>query len=205
MKKTILLLALGSFFLTGCPKHEIIPAPVPHVELHSEFLGTINGTSVELTQNVSGYFLEALKTKVILNSPTPSYAIYSAEMKSAESLVSIKINLGSVYFDAGVSQDPSLDVWNSFINANATPTDPAYTVGGMDGFEVVYRDGTGAIWTSDATGTDVKFTNIVQESDATGDYSKFLCTFNCTVFRTVGPNTYSLPITDAQFTAYFKR
>ncbi len=214
MKKTILLLALGSFLFTGCPKHEIIPAPVPHVELTSKFIGTINGTSVELTQNVNGYYLDALKTKVILSSPTPSYAIYSAEMKSAQSLVSVKVNLGSVYFDAGVSQDPALEVWNSFINANVTPNDPTYTVDGMDGFEVVYRDGNGAVWKSDATSPDVKFTNIVQESDATGDYSKFLCSFNCVVSRTVpdtstpDPNdtiTLTMPITDAQFTAYFKR
>lgn len=214
MKKTILLFALGSFLLTGCPKHEIIPAPVPHVELYSEFLGDINGSQVELTQNVSGYYLDALKTKVILPSPTPSYAIYSADMKSSQSLVSIKINLGSVFFDAGVAQDPAVEVWNAFFDANESPNNPAYAVGGMNGFEVVYRDGTGAVWTSDATGTNVVFTDIVHESDATGDYTKFVCTFDCTVFRdipdttTPDPNdtiTISLPISAAQFTAYFKR
>lgn len=207
MKKTILLLALGSFLFTGCPKHEVIPAPVPHVELYSEFLGTINGTNVELTQNVNGYYNEALKTKVILTSPTPSYAIYSAEMKSSQSLVAIKVNLGSVYFDAAVADDPTLEVWTSFFEANDDPDDPPYTAGAMDGFEVVYRDGTGAVWTADLTapGNTVKFTNVVQESDGTGDYVKFLCTFDCTVTRTVGPNTYTLLIEDAQFTGYFKR
>ena len=214
MKRTILLLALGSFFLTGCPKHEIIPAPVPHVTLTSKFIGTINGAPVELTQDVDGYYLDANKTKVILPSPTPSYAIYSADMKSAQSLVSIKVSLGSVVFDGGVSQDPAVEVWNAFFQSNASPNNPPYTAGAMNGFEVVYRDGTGAVWTSDTSGPNVAFTNIVQESDATGDYSKFVCTFDCTVSRVVpdtstpDPNdtiTLSLPITGATFTAYFKR
>ncbi len=208
MKKTILLLALGSFLFTGCPKHEIIPAPVPHVELYSEFTGTINGTNVELTQNVNGYYLEALKTKIIVPSPTPSSAIYSSELKSSQSLVSIKLNLGSVYFDAAASNgDPTVEVWNSFFTSNDYPNNPSYAAGGADGFEVVYRDGTGAIWTSDPAGSgqDVVFTDVVQESDATGDYSKFTCTFNCTLSRTVGPDTFYLPIEDGVFIGYFKR
>ena len=214
MKRTILLLALGSFLLTGCPKHEIIPAPVPHVTLTSKFIGTINGTAVELTQDVDGYYLDATKTKVIMPSPTPSYAIYSADMKSAQSLVSIKVSLGSVTFDGGVSQDPAVEVWNAFFQANASPSNPLYSAGALNGFEVVYRDGTGAVWTSDPTSTNVSFTNIVQESDATGDYSKFVCTFDCIVSRVVpdtstpNPNdtiTLTLPITGATFTAYFKR
>jgi len=215
MKKTILLLALGSFLLTGCPKHEIIPAPTPHVELEADFLGTINGTPVELHQNVNGYYNDALKTKIILPSPTPSSAVYSADMKSSSSLVSIKIKLGSVYFDAAVAQDPSLQVWKDFFLANDDPDDPNYAAGGNDGFELVYRDGTGAVWTSDeAIPGTVKFTNVVQESDESGDYVKFTCTFDCNVYRDVpddttpDPNdfiTISLPIQDAVFVGYFKR
>ncbi len=209
MKKVILFLALGSFILTGCPDHEIIPAPEPKVELDATFVGTINGTPVELTKKVNGYYLDATKTKVILPSPTPSYAVYSAEMKSGQSLVAIKISLGSVTFDGGVSQDPALEVFNNFMLTNTLPT---YATGASSGFEVVYRDAMGDVWTSDPASTpqDVEFTNIVQESDASGDYSKFTCTFNCTVYRTYtdsmgNPVTVSLPIQDAVFTAYFKR
>jgi len=215
MKKTILLLALGSFLLTGCPKHEIIPAPTPEVDLTSNFLGDINGSVVELTQNVNGYYNDALKTKIILPSPAPSSAVYSAELKSGQSLVSIKVSLGSVFFDSGVAQDPALEVWKSFFLANDDPDDPNYSNAAAAGFEVVYRDGTGAVWTSDeATPGTVKFTNVVQESDGSGDYVKFTCTFDCTVFRDVpdtttpDPNdfiTISLPIQDAVFVGYFKR
>jgi hypothetical protein len=201
--------------LTGCPKHEIIPAPTPHVDLDADFLGNVNGSVLELTQNVNGYYNDALKTKMILPSPAPSSAVYSAELKSSQSLVAIKVNLGSVYFDASAAQDPSLSVWKDFFMANDDPDDPSYSAGAASGFEVVYRDGTGAVWTSDESspGT-VKFTNVVQESDDTGDYMKFTCTFDCNVYRDVpdtstpDPNdtiTISLPIADAVFNGYFKR
>src|SRR6187551_1861302 len=98
MKKVIALFAFGSLFLAGCPKHEIIPAPTPKVELESSFIGIVNGSQLELTQNVGGYYLEATKTKYILPSPTPSKAAYYANMKSSESLVSIRIGLGSISF-----------------------------------------------------------------------------------------------------------
>ena len=208
MKKIILFCALGFMVATGCKKtkHEIIPAPVETVDLNAEFSGDINGAPVYLKQGVQGYFLDANKTKVILPAPQPSAAIYYADMKSGQTLVSVKVNLGSVLFDAATSSDqnPTLQQLNDFINANLTPT---YSTGGAAGFEVVYRDANGAIWTSDAAAgpQDVEFTSIVQESDATGDYFKFICTFNTTVYRTVGPDTFSLPIQNAVLKGWFKR
>lgn len=214
MKKVIALFVFGSLFLAGCPKHEIIPAPTPKVELESHFIGIVNGTQIELTQNVDGYYLDATKVKYILPSPTPSKAIYYADMKSAQTLVSIKVGLGSATFDGSASGgDPSLSVFNSFFTSNTTPTYASMADGG---FEVVYRDGSGAVWTSDPAQTpqDVVFTNIVQESDGSGDYSKFTCTFNCNVYReipdtsTPNPNdsiTLSLPIQNAVLKGWFKR
>jgi hypothetical protein len=192
---------------TGCKKtkHEVIPSPVETVDLNAEFSGEINGAPTYLKQGVQGYFLEANKTKVIQPSPTPSYAIYYADMKSGQSLVSVKVNLGSVLFSPTTSdQNPSLEQLSDFINANLTPT---YSTGGAAGFEVVYRDANGAIWTSDAAAgpQDVEFTSVVQESDASGDYFKFTCTFNTTVYRTVGPDTFSLPIANAVLKGWFKR
>lgn len=209
MKKVIALFALSSLFLTGCPKHEIIPAPTPKVELNATFLGSINGTQVELTQNVDGYYLDATKIKYILPSPTPSTAAYYAEMKSGQSLLSIKVGIGSVNFDASASQDPSLTVFNAFFTQNTTPV---YSAACANGFEVIYRDGSGAVWTSDDTQSpqDVVFTNIVQESDASGDYSKFTCTFNCNVYRPSvdqngNPIVLNLPIQNAVLNGWFKR
>ena len=107
MKKVIALFVFGSLFLAGCPKHEIIPAPTPKVELESNFIGTVNGSQVELTENVDGYYLDATKTKLIQPSPTPSTATYYANMKSSNSLISIRVGLGVVQFDGSASSDPA--------------------------------------------------------------------------------------------------
>lgn len=204
MKKIAFLFLFGSVFLAGCPKHEIIPAPTPKVALSGHFTGNINGTSIELTQNVTGYYVDANKAKVILPSPNLSSAVYYANFKSDQSLVSIQVSLGSIQWDASVSSDPGLTQFDTFFTTTLTPS---YSAAAASGFEVIYRDGSGNIWTSDPASTpqSVVFSGITQESDATGDYSKFTCTFDCIVYRTVGLNTYSLPIQNAVYTGWFKR
>lgn len=212
MKKTVLLFALSSLLLTACPKHEVIPAPDIKVALSASFLGTINGSQVELTQNVDSYALSSTNVKTIFPSPTPSKVIYSAEMKSSQQLLSLKINLGSLLYDASTGGTPALTAFNSFFNNNLTPT---YKTAGDGGFEVVYRDGNGNVWTSDQASVSpqsVTFTDIVQESDSKGDYSKFTCNFSCEVYRTYEyPAGSSLFVTDtlviqnAVLKGWFKR
>lgn len=204
MKKTAFLFLFGSVFLAGCPEHEIIPAPTPEVDLEAHFTGKINGTDTELTQNVDGYFLEATKAKIILPSPNPSSAVYYAEFKTDQSLVSIRLGLGSIQWDASLAGDPALTQFNDFFNATLTPS---YSTAAATGFEVVYRDGFGNVWTSKEADPpqNVLFSNIIQESDGSGDYSKFTCAFDCTMYRTVGPDTFTLPIQNAVFTGWFER
>jgi len=211
MKKAVYLLVFGSVFLAGCPKHEIIPAPKPKVELEGHFIGNVNGSNVEYTQDVSGFTMEASGVKLILPPPQLSRAVYTAEMKTSENLISVKIGLGSVQWDGFTSSSPTSSQFNSFFTdaANLTPT---YSTAASAGFEVTYRDGSGNIWTSDQTdpGT-VTFSNISQESDGTGDYSKFVCSFSCTVHRMQinpspqPPTPLSLTISNAVFTGWFKR
>lgn len=209
MKKIAFIFGFGALFLAGCPKHEIIPAPEQRVELTPHFEGNINGTDVELTENVQGFFLETTKTKIIQTSPTPSEAVYFADFKSSDVLNSIKIGVGSVFYDGSLnSGDPTITLFNSFMSGiGATP--PDYSDGGTAGFEVTYRDGNGLVWKTDETmvaGSSVAFANIVQESDNTGDYSKFTCTFDCTVYRWQGDTLLlSIPITDAVYSGWFKR
>ncbi|TXI88204.1 MAG: hypothetical protein E6Q37_00630 [Crocinitomicaceae bacterium] len=219
LASTILIATVGS-----CVKHEIIPAPEPQVDLSCNFKGTINGTDIELTQNVNGYFLETNKSKIV--PPTGlSEAIYYSEIKSGQSLTAIKLNIGKVKWDATVSSDPTAAIFNGFMNANPTPN---YTTGAVltptntAGFEVSYRDANGDIWLTkeaDDVPNTIEFTNIVQESDKTGDYSKFIANFNCKVYHTyititpsnppaVGDTTYdeqSFMITDGVFKGWYKR
>lgn len=213
--KTVLASTLVLSAMTGCIKHEIIPAPEPKVELTCHFKGNINNTDVELTQNVVGYFLETSKSKYVPAGGLPAEAIYYSEMKSGESLTAIKINMGTMKWDQNVSSDPTQAIFNGFFTAN---TEPPYAIGGDEGFELSYRDGQGNIWLSkDEPTNTIKFTNIAQESDKTGDYSKFVATFDATVYHTfmiidntVQPHdtTYdeqSRTISNAVFKGWFKR
>ena len=176
------LLAL-LFTLESCIEHEVIPAPVPMVDLSCNFLGTINGTTLELTENVAGYIGTSTKNLNILPPPATSSAAYNFEMSSSSSMNSIKVVLGSVLWNSSVSGSPDLATFNSF---HASNTSPAFSTSGTSGFEVSYRDGNGIIWTSKQNSPNPQnaiFSGIIQESDTLGDYSKFTCNFNCYVYH----------------------
>jgi hypothetical protein len=226
MKINIIIAStFAALAVVSCVKHEVIPAPEPKVELVCNFTGTINGTDVELTQNVDGYFLETNKFKSIVPVGL-SEAMYYSEIKSSESFVAVKLNLGNVRWDANVTSDPTLAIFNGFMSASTIPN---YTLGAIltptatAGFEVAYRDANGDVWltkdTDDGPNT-IEFTNISQESDKTGDYSKFVANFDCTVYHTfeyivqlgpvpaVGDTTWveeSLQINNGIFKGWFKR
>jgi len=208
MKKIAFVFLFGSLFLAGCPDHDVIPSPTPHVELESHFEGVIDGVDKEFTENVSGYYLDATKSMLILSAPDTSKAVYSAEMKSGSANTAIRISVGSICWDASDSPEPTKTMFNNFF-VDPVNLSPAYSVGSANGFEVVYTDEAGGVWTSDVAGGNAEFVGVTQGSDSTGDYSKFTCTFNCTVKRTVmvsgSPVTYSKQISNAVFKGWFKR
>jgi hypothetical protein len=218
--KSILASTLVIAALASCVKHEIIPAPEPKVELVCQFIGSIDGTDVEWNQNVSGFYLESSKSKIVPPSGL-SAAVYYSEIKSSENLSAMRLNIGQMKWDANVTSDPDLNVFNSFF---AQYTIPTYTLGAVltptntAGFEVAFRDGNGDIWTTkDTDPNTIEFSNIVQESDKTGDYSKFIANFDCVVYHTfmyidniVSPpdTTYveeALPITNGVFKGWYKK
>lgn len=179
------ILAILSTLLVfqSCIEHEVIPAPVPMVDLSCHFIGTINGTQLELTENVNNYTGKATKNLNILPAPSVSSAAYNFEMLSTTQMSSIKIVLGSVLWDASVSAAPDLSAFNTF---HSTNTSPSYSTAGNSGFEVSFKDASGLVWTSKQNSVNpqnVTFTGIIQESDTLGDYSKFTCNFNCYVYR----------------------
>ena len=49
------LLLFAGLLFSACIDHEVIPAPENTVDLNSAFVGYVNGTQVEFTQNVNGY------------------------------------------------------------------------------------------------------------------------------------------------------
>ena len=169
--------------LSSCIDHEVIPAPVPMVELNCYFDGFISGVPLTFTQNVDGIYGLATKAYNILPAPSFSNERYFFTMLTNQNLRSIKVGLGSVYFDGQADLSPSLTQFNSFHSNNLTPT---YSDGALTGFEVTYTDASGKQWYSHESSVnvqDVTFFDIAQESDSTGDYSKFKCVFDCYVYK----------------------
>lgn len=203
VKKGLVLFGISAFIFTSCIEHEVIPPPVPMADLSAHFYGVINGAEIELTENVLGYYNESTKAKIILPPPQFSSAVYYSEMHSAQVATSIKIGLGSVSWDASLAMDPSLNAFNGFFQTNMTPL---YSNSGATGFEVTYRDGFGVEWVSDEASVNiqnVEFTGIVQESDSTGDYSSFVCNFDCYAYNF--NHTDSVKIENAVYQGWFKR
>ncbi len=182
-------LLIGSAFLfNSCIKHEVIPAPVPHADLKVHFKGLINFTDTEYTENVEGFAGYATKAKFTVPSPSPSSCTYYSEMKSTSGKA-IKVGIGALEWDASVSSDPTTAQFDAFHNLNVTPT---YATGTLAGFIVTYKDAGSLVWTSKGTpwhlDQNVTFSNLYQESDEDGHYSKFRVIFNTFVYR-----TYQLP------------
>jgi hypothetical protein len=192
IKKGILLFGLGAFMFSSCIEHEVIPAPVPTVDLSCHFFGEVNGAEVELTENVLGYTNYGTKTQILVQGGLSS-AIYFSEMASTSILTSVKVGLGSINWDANVSPEPSVSSFNGFILSNASPN---YSDDGTVGFEFTFKDGQGRIWESHENSPipqEVEFTNIVQESDESGDYSLFQCDFHCYVYS-LNPDSLALQV-----------
>lgn len=207
IKLSIAAILLAMIGLGSCIEHEVIPAPVPMVELNCHFQGIINGTNVEFTENVLGYSCSAEKAKILLPTPAYSSAVYYSEISSTQSSVAVKVGLGSVMWDASTTSDPTLTLFNNF---HMNTTLPVFSNSGTNGFEVTYTDGLGKEWVSEETSVnyqDVIFSNIIQESDSSGDYSKFVCNFDCYVYRTNDVTLLldSLRIQAAEFEGWFKR
>ena len=207
LKISIASLALIALGLGSCIKHEVIPAPVPMVDLKCHFQGIINNTNVEFTENVNGYYCTSTKAKILLPPPAYSSAKYYCEMLSSSSPVSIKVALGSIMWDASTTSDPTLSQFNTYFSNNTTPN---FSDDATLGFAVAYRDGTGTVWNSKEASVnfqDVTFSNIKQESDSTGDYSLFKCSFECYVYHTdqVTLEEDSVRIQSGLFEGWFKR
>jgi hypothetical protein len=215
IKKGFIALIGFGFVLTSCIKHEVIPAPTPTADLHAHFVGIINNTNTEYTTNVLGYENTSYKVKVIQPPGGNSTAVYYSEMQSPSQTQSIAVGLGSINFDSGVANDPPLALFEPFFSANDAP---AYSDNGAAGFEVVYNDATNRQWKSSEfsnfAGSTANFTGIQVESDETGDYSKFICTFDCYMYS-LNPDSLALAppvahvdsflIEDAVYTGWFQR
>ena len=221
-KKTIFSLIVLGFIASSCNKHEVIPAPEPKVDLLASFEGNIGGQFVQYTENVDGYY--GFSQLVAQSTGGNVDAQYYFSMVSPSYTQSIKIGLGSLSWTTATgTTTPALSLFNPFFVNNDLPV---YKNSALGGFEVQYKDVYNDLWVSKDTSTfvkDVAFdpASIIQESDKTGDYSKFKCDFNCTVYHTysvvditVAPQTSpptmrdslaSIKVENAIYRGWFKR
>ena len=202
--RSALVLGLTAIVLNSCIEHEVIPPPSSMVDLSSNFYGEIDGTQVVLTENVLGYTNNANKAKNILPPPDASMARYFSEMSSTESMMKIKVGLGSLDLDASLLSDPSLNAFNEFFTSTNLP---AYSNDALTGFEVTFTDAFGTEWKSDENRMisfmDAEFTEITQESDSDGDYSQFICNFKCYAYNFDFSD--SVKIENGVYQGWFKR
>jgi hypothetical protein len=210
--KTVAVLALG-ITVFSCNKREIIPAPIPKVELKNHFIGNINGAIVELTENVNGYSGTS-GVDLIINASSMDSAVYHSIFKSSQSLQKVTVGHGSLVFDWNASERPILSAFESFFLASINQT-PPFSTSGLTGFTVSYTDGSGKEWKSNANGSypneDVTYNSMAIESDSSGDYAKFKVSFDTYIYNTYYDNvnlvyiTDSLLVTDAVYTGWYKR
>ena len=226
IKQGAIILGLLGVTLGSCIKHEVIPAPEPTVDLKCEFQGIIGGAYIEYTENVSGYSCAPSIAKQTIGGQTDAQYLFT--MLSESEVPYIQIAMGSLsWSDPTGTSTPALALFNQFFNRDgADMSNPQYSNSALAGFEVTYRDAYGDIWKSDEVNSTIQdvdfiYESISQESDNSGDYTKFTCEFATEVFHTysviditVVPQTSpptmvdsvaSFLITDAQYKGFFKR
>ena len=209
--KGLLLIGLIGLSLGSCIDHEVIPPPTPEVDLTCSFEGNIGGQFIEYTRFVGGY--DGVSEMSFQSEFGVNTAKYSFAMMSNQSSAYVRVRLGSiVWSDGSGTNSPELSLFNSFFQTN---TEPDYSDDAVNGFEVSYRTSAGIIFTSREGSVfpqDVEFepASIIQESDESGDYSKFTCNFDCYVYYDYlddlgDPQTDSILIQNAVYKGWFRR
>ena len=199
---------ITALFASSCIEHEVIPPPVNTVDLNCYFVGFVNGTQVEFTQNVNGYGAVEVNLEDINPSPALSLKTYGTKIKSFYNPQAIRLKYGTLEWDASANSQPTVAMFNDFHSStSAIPIN--FSDGGADGVEIEYIDNNGVSWLSRESdpGQSAVFSIIKQSSDNTGDYSIFQCDFSCKVWR-INPQTNldeSLTISNAKLTSWFKR
>jgi len=207
LKPFNLFLFVGLIF-SSCIEHEIIPAPETTVDLNAAFIGFVNGTQVEFTQNVNGYGAIAMNAEDINPSPTPSHMTYGSKIKSIYNDQAIRVKFGTLDWDVSQNSYPTVSMFNDWLNTwSNTPV--SFSDQGLSGIEIEYTDNNGVSWVSRESdpGQTATFVIKKQESDNTGDYSLFECTFSCLVWR-INPQTNldeSVIIENGKITSWFKK
>lgn len=174
--KNLLILsgAVGLMTLIACEEHEVIPPPVPLVDLDCACDAVIDDSTVQYTDTCR-YF-----TTKSINTGSLSKAQYQTFVQKSNLVQGFKLEIRSLEWTDDGSNTPSLEQWQAFFDNNMTP---AYsTEATVNGVVVTWTDPNNKLWVSDTGGvcfSNFQFVSMIQESDTTGDYMVFEAAFNC--------------------------
>lgn len=175
MKKLLILSGVvGLVSLVACEDHEIIPPPVPIVDLKCACDAVIDDSAVEYTDTCR-YF----SAKSIVSGGL-SKAAYSTTIQRSNLVQGMKIEICSLEWTDDGSNTPTLEQWQTYFDANMSPN---YTTGTItNGVKIWWTDPNNKVWVSDTGGicfSNFNFVSMIQDSDTTGDYMLFEASFNC--------------------------
>ncbi len=161
----------------SCEDHQVIPPPVPMVDLNCDCNALINDSTVSYSDTCS---YASVKT---IGTPGTSTAEYFTTVwyQGLGGVQRMELEIRYItWTDDGVRNKPTLNEWQTFFNDNKQPL---YSTNPIDiGVVVRWTDLNGKVWISDSSTvcvTDFEFIQLVQETDTTGDYMKFQAEFEC--------------------------
>lgn len=174
--KNLLILsgAVGLMTLIACEEHEVIPPPVPLVDLDCACDAVIDDSTVQYTDTCR-YF-----TTKSINTGSLSKAQYQTFVQKSNLVQGFKLEIRSLEWTDDGSNTPSLEQWQAFFDNNMTPS--YSTEATVNGVVVTWTDPNNKLWVSDTGGvcfSNFQFVSMIQESDTTGDYMVFEAAFNC--------------------------
>ena len=174
---------VGVLAVASCEQHEIIPPPVPLVELNCSCDAVITGGAADTTLAYGDTCTySSIKT---IGTPGTSSARYFSNIDNEGFAEGVQLEIRALEWTDDGSNKPTLNEWQNFFNANTEPKYYPEVNDPLDAVVVRWTDKNGTVWTSDSSIvclSDFKFNWFVQESDTTGDYMKFDATFSCTLW-----------------------
>ena len=178
MKKLFILCGfVGLLGLNSCTDHEVIPPPLPLVDLNCDCEATINDSVVKYQDSC---YYESVKNIVTGGVST---ARYRTRLEEIDIPGGLELEARTLSWTDDGTNNPTLEEWRSFFTDNTSPNFSDNV--GHSGVVVRWTDPNGNIWESDTSVVGAiciqsfTYNILVNEKDVTGDYMQFDATFDC--------------------------
>ena len=199
--KNFVLILLGGATLFSCIKHEVIPPPLPQVELNASFVADTNGTQISYIKGLNGFDIKATNYREILTPPLQSNIKYFSSIESINLVEYFKVSIGRNFWNASSGAFPPVAQFRVYFESMLSI---AFSDDATTGVYLEWRDANNQLWTSKEDSVLPQSFSLVavsQESDESGDYLKFTAVFTATLYSPDESQTRTL--NNGVFTAYF--